>query len=102
MTEETKKPEDQKTEEEKKSENRPAEEEATYPDAETVKLIIPSAPIDNIKKYAPLVFREMGAAKLTSKNQLIGILATIQVEVANFAPIAEIGGKGERYAPYYG
>lgn len=97
MAEEEKKDEEQKEGEEKKE-----NAEAAYPDAETVKLIIPSAPIENIKKYAPLVFREMGAAGLTSKNQLIGILGTIQVEVANFAPIAEIGGKGARYAPYYG
>lgn len=101
MTEEAKKPEDQKTEEEKKSENKPAEE-ATYPDAETVKLIIPSAPMDSIKKNAPHVFRAMGAGGLTSKNQLVGILATIQVETASFGPVAEIGGKGQRYAPYYG
>lgn len=103
MAEEEKKDEKKEGEEKKDGEEKKEESGvATYPDVDTIKKIITSAPVESIKKNAPYVFREMGAAGLTSKNQLVAILATIQVETASFEPVAEIGGKGREYAPYYG
>lgn len=64
---------------------------ASYPTAEDVKKVLPDFELESIRKYLPYILRAMGAAGLTSKNQLVGIIATIGTETFNFTPAAELG-----------
>ena len=75
---------------------------AIYPSVELVKRIFPSAPVSNVATNLPYVLRAMAKKELTSTGQLIGILATIAVEVPVFAPIEEYGKGGGRHSIWYG
>lgn len=73
------------------------------PTVADVMKVCPDSDINNVKKYLPYVLKAMAADGLTSKNQLVAIIATIYVETTPFAPIREYGrGAGMGYAPYYG
>lgn len=65
-----------------------------YPTVDVVKKVCPGSDVNNIKKYLPFILKEMAAAKLVSKNQLVAIIATIYTEVTKFAPIPEYGDTG--------
>lgn len=69
----------------------PAKPVEMYPSVALVKKVVPTADVNNLKKYLPMLLQTMASMGLTSKNQLVGIIATIGTEVANFAPIKEYG-----------
>jgi hypothetical protein len=68
----------------------------SYPTPEDVKKVLPDFSLENIRKYLPYVLRAMAKAGLTSKNQLVGMIATIGTELLDFAPMTE-QGRSERY-----
>lgn len=49
------------------------------------------APIDNVRTYYPLIIQALRDQGIYDRNTLIGVLATIGVEVGNFKPINEYG-----------
>lgn len=63
----------------------------SYPTPEDVKKVLPQFDLDSIRKNLPYVLRAMNEAGLKSKNQLVGIIATMGVETLNFSPASEIG-----------
>lgn len=75
---------------------------ATYPDIATLKAVCPESPESNIRENAPFILNAMAAQGLTSKNQLIAMIASIYTEVRPFKSIREYNrGKG-RHGDYYG
>lgn len=68
----------------------------SYPTPEDVKKVLPDFDLENIRKNLPYILRAMAKAGLTSKNQLVGIIATIGTELFDFVPISE-EGRSERY-----
>lgn len=50
------------------------------------------APPENIKKYLPIVMKQMAEAGLTSKNHLAGFIATIYAELGDWRPRSEEDG----------
>lgn len=76
-----------------------------YPTPALVAQVCPDSPIGNIAKNLPYILKAMCAQGLTSKNQLIAMIATIYTEVTPFSPIEEYGkGAGEPYGAtgFYG
>jgi murein DD-endopeptidase MepM/ murein hydrolase activator NlpD/predicted chitinase len=63
----------------------------SYPTPEDVKKVLPQFDLDSIKKNLPYILRAMNEAGLKSKNQLVGIIATMGTETLNFTPASEIG-----------
>lgn len=59
------------------------------------------SPIDNVRKYWPVVARALAREGITSRNGIIAALATIGVEVSRFEPINEYGGPAY-FAKYNG
>lgn len=65
--------------------------------------VCPDSNVNNVRKYLPGIVKAMAEGGLTSRNQLIGVIATIYTETTPFAPIREYGlGAGHSYRPYYG
>jgi predicted chitinase len=54
------------------------------------------APVENVRKYWPLVAKALQEQGITSRNGVIAALATIGVEVGRFEPIPEYAS-GEAY-----
>lgn len=73
-----------------------------YPDPTVVKKMFVSASINNIEANLPFILQAMAKYNLTSVRQLIGILATIAVEVPPFRPIEEYGKGGGRHGNFFG
>ncbi len=71
--------------------------EPMYPSVEDIMFVCPTAKKENVVKNLPGVVEEMAKAGLTSKNNLVGIVATIHVEteIDPFNPIEEIGGRSQ-------
>jgi murein DD-endopeptidase MepM/ murein hydrolase activator NlpD len=67
-----------------------------YPPVADVIKVCPDADSNAVKKYLPFILKAMAAEGLTSKNQLVGIIATIYVETTSFRPIDEKGNP-DRY-----
>jgi murein DD-endopeptidase MepM/ murein hydrolase activator NlpD len=63
----------------------------SYPTPEDVKKVLPQFDLDSIRKNLPYILRAMNEAGLKSKNQLVGIIATMGTETLNFTPASEIG-----------
>lgn len=73
-----------------------AEQQATpnaYPTIEQFKKVAPEATDDSLKKNVPHILKAMCGAGLTSKNQLIAVVATIVVETSTLEPIKEQGSE---------
>jgi len=72
-------------------------EEKQYPSVEDVMFVCPTAKKETVAKNLPGLIEEMAKAGLTSKNNLVGILATIHVEteIDPFNPIEEIDGANQ-------
>lgn len=69
------------------------------PTVEEIMQVCPDADINSVRKYLPYVLKAMAEAGLTTKNQLVGIVATIYVETGRFEPIHEYGrGVGMGYS----
>lgn len=70
-------------------------EEKQYPSVEDIMFVCPTAKKENVVKNLPGIIEEMAKAGLTSKNNLVGIVATIHVEteIDPFNPIEEIDGR---------
>lgn len=67
-----------------------------------LKKICPNATEKGLKEGFPLVAAEMAKKGLTSKNQLVAILATVYVETAVWESIEEYGRGGGKHGIYYG
>ena len=50
------------------------------------------SPVENVRRYWPVVSRALAAEGITSRAGIIAALATIGVEVGKFEPINEYGG----------
>lgn len=72
-----------------------------YPSLDQLKASFPDQDVQNLQKCVPLLLREMAANGLTSRGDLIGMLATVGVE-ANFSPIEELPGSPGREPVYFG
>lgn len=76
--------------------NPPAKpEEKQYPSVEDVMFVCPTAKKEHVVKNLPGIIEEMAKKGLNSKNNLVGIIATIHVEteIDPFNPIEEIDGR---------
>jgi hypothetical protein len=69
--------------------------EPMYPSVEDIMFVCPTAKKENVVKNLPGIVEEMAKAGLNSKNNLVGIVATIHVEteIDPFNPIEEIDGR---------
>lgn len=74
---------------------------AVYPTVDIVKKVCPDSDINNIRKYLLYILKAMAQGGLTSKNDLIAIIATIYVEVPVWAPIEEYGKGGGQHGIWY-
>ncbi|MBW4514576.1 MAG: M23 family metallopeptidase [Timaviella obliquedivisa GSE-PSE-MK23-08B] len=73
------------------------------PTIEEILKVCPDANRGDVEKNLPYILKAMAANGLTSKNQLVGIVATFYVEtLPKFVPRSEIEGGSAPYAPYYG
>lgn len=80
----------------------PAPAKAVFPSADLVMKVCPDSSRENVKKYVPYILKAMATGGMVSKNELIGVIATIYVETRGFDPIEEIGKGGGKYGVYYG
>jgi hypothetical protein len=71
------------------------------PPIDQIMKISPDFDRRNVEKYWGLIAREMAAKGLTSKNQVIGVCATICAETTVFKPITE-EGRYFSYDPFRG
>ena len=70
----------------------PTPKKPPYPTVDQILQVCKHFDKQNVAKYLPYVLKAMCAGGLTSKNHLIGIVATIAVETDyKFAPIEEYG-----------
>jgi len=74
---------------------------------EILRKILPEASDKGITEGIPALFQALAEKDLTSKNQLIGVLATLYVETTTCEPIEEMGKGGGAYVAsngknYYG
>ncbi len=79
-------------------------EEKQYPSVEDIMFVCPTAKKDTVIKNLPAIIEELAKAGMTSKNQLISVIATIHVEceIDPFNPIEELGGRGQAIKLGYG
>jgi len=79
-------------------------EEKQYPSVEDIMFVCPTAKKDIVIKNLPGVIEELAKAGFTSKNILISVVATINVEteIDPFNPIEEIGGRQNAIERNYG
>src|SRR5919199_881143 len=69
---------------------------------EDVLKVCPDASKEGIAVNFPLLVRELAAAGLTSKNQLVAAVATAYTETGSFKPIPEYGKGNGEHGAYYG
>lgn len=71
--------------------------EPMYPGVDDIMFVCPTAKKENVIKNLPGIVEEMAKAGLNSKNNLVGIVATIHVEteIDPFNPIEEIDGPNQ-------
>lgn len=74
-----------------------------YPSVDLMLRAFPDAERATVARNLPFILKAMADAGLTSRNQLIGVLATVHVEtIPRFAPVKEGRGSTKRYAPFFG
>lgn len=56
--------------------------------------VCPGSELADLRENLPFIFRAMASAGLTSKNQIVGVIATIYVETTIMKPVPESGGGG--------
>lgn len=69
---------------------------------DVLKKVCPDATEKGLKDEFPILMRAMAEAGLTSKNQLVGMMATVYVETGTFESIEELGHGGGKHGVYYG
>jgi predicted chitinase len=72
------------------------------PTMEQLTKIFPDASKEELQKNVPLLAREMVAAGMISKSQLVALFCNVYTETRSFGSIPEVGKGGGEYGPFYG